>query len=84
MNSKFKKNLLSFTDKYWFSLSANWLISFAILTSSALAFVSSTHLIHQKYQAQKAAEQIDPVQDQLARITQSGVTNSVGGGDIYC
>ncbi|MDQ0514387.1 hypothetical protein J2Z62_000825 [Mycoplasmoides fastidiosum] len=80
MNPKFKKILFGSTDKYRFSAPTNWLISFAILLSSTTAFISSAYLVHQEHQAQQAAEQIDPVQDRLARITQSGQVNAPGGG----
>ncbi|MDQ0513563.1 hypothetical protein J2Z62_000001 [Mycoplasmoides fastidiosum] len=80
MNRKFKKMLLGFADQYRFSLSANWLISFATLTSSITAFVSSAYWVEQAYQAQLAAEQFDPVQARVARITQSGQATVPGGG----
>ncbi|MDQ0514382.1 hypothetical protein J2Z62_000820 [Mycoplasmoides fastidiosum] len=80
MNAKFKKILFGSTDKYRISLPANWLISLAILASSTAGFVSSVYFTRQESQAQQAAEQIDPVQDRLARITQSGQANASGGG----
>ncbi|MDQ0514356.1 hypothetical protein J2Z62_000794 [Mycoplasmoides fastidiosum] len=78
MNPKFNKFVFGATGKDRFSFSTNCLISLALLTSSVTAFISSTYLVHQAYQAQQAAEQIDPVQARIARITQSGQTTTGG------
>ncbi|MDQ0514384.1 hypothetical protein J2Z62_000822 [Mycoplasmoides fastidiosum] len=82
MNSKFKKILFGSSDKYRFFWPTKWLISFAILVSSTTTFISSVYLVHQEHQAQQAAEQFDPVQERIARISQSGLTTTSGGGHL--
>ncbi|MDQ0514134.1 hypothetical protein J2Z62_000572 [Mycoplasmoides fastidiosum] len=71
---KFKNLFFDKKHKFYFSQTASWLVSLAILASASVGFSTSIYFTEQAAIQQQADSQFDPVQARLSRIEQAGTT----------